>query len=146
MITDPIALAESQAAWEEVRTYRNIIVGNLNMAMFGGIVNQTPLRHVAFSLLLAHAFSVLERVLLEFRSQKVFGGRRNLESLMLASKTVVPWVDYAKVNTARLMRNDAIHKRIVPPHSDSRDAIAAIEIELHAWGVVQNTTPKLWHW
>jgi len=148
MITDPVALQEAKNAWEYVRATRNVIVGNCNAAsFFSWGFNQSRMRGICFNLLLASAFSVLEEALGQLRFEGVFASPRdNLATLMVHSRVVLPWLDYPLINAARLGRNQSIHSRNYLSHAQCRVYLAAIERELHAWGILAETTPNHWHW
>jgi len=146
MIADPVSLQDAQNGWEYVRATRNVIVGNCNAASFRWGFNQSGIRNICFNLLVASAFSVLEEVLGQLRSEGVFASPRdNLATLMTQSRAVLPWLDYPLIDAARRARNQSIHSRNYLPHAQCRDYIAAIERELHAWGILTTTTPNLWH-
>jgi hypothetical protein len=147
MIADAVALQEARDGWEFVRSSRNVIVGNCNVATFAVGFNQAGIRDLCFNLLLASAFSVLEKVLRQLRDEGKFAGRDNrLGLLMSNSRSVLPWVDWALVDAGRSDRNSSVHARTYLPHTKCRDYIAAIERELVAWVVLPSATPDLWHW
>ena len=147
MITDPTALQSARDAWEFVRSSRNVIVGNCNVATMVVGFNQARIRDLCFNLLLASAFSVVEDVLRQLRDEGKFTGKDNrLVPLMNNSRSVLPWVDWTLVDAGRNDRNQSVHDRTYLAHVKCRDYIAAIERELVAWGVLTSTTPDLWHW
>jgi len=109
--------------------------------------NQRGIRDPGFNLLLSSAFSVLEDVLRAIRDQGSFVSKDSrLGPLMVASRPVVAWVDWAFVDAARDDRNRSVHKREYLAHARCRDCIASIEMELVAWGILLKATPELWHW
>jgi hypothetical protein len=147
MITDPTALQDARDAWEFVRSSRNVIVGNCNVATLAVGFNQVGIRDLCFNLLLASAFSVLEDVLRQLRDEGKFSGNDNrLGPLMSNSLSTLTWVDWALVDAGRNDRNHSVHARTYLANGKSRDYIAAIERELVAWGVLTSATPQLWHW
>lgn len=148
MIADAAVLQEVQDGWEFVRNSRNIIVGNCNWAAFQAPgFNQSGMRDIGFNLLLASGFSVLEQALRQLRDEGQFSGKDNrLGALMANSRTALPWVDFPLVDSARNDRNQSIHARTYLPNAKCRDYLAAIEKELHTWGILSAITPQLWHW
>ena len=147
MITDPTVLQDARDGWEFVRSSRNVIVGNCNMATMALGFNQAGIRDLCFNLLLMSAFSVLEDVLQQLRDEGKFLGRDNrLGPLMGNSRSALPWVDWPLVDDGCNDRNDSVHDRTYLAHAKCRDYIAAIERELVAWGVLTSATPQLWHW
>jgi len=145
-IADAAAVQDLRLAWEEVRTYRNIVVGNLNAASATGWGQSQEFRSVCFSLLLALAFSVLEAALKQMRQEGKFRSGPQLGAMMANSIPAVSWLDYDAIDLARDDRNDALHERRILPHTKARDHLAAIERELVAWGIVAERAPQLWHW
>jgi hypothetical protein len=147
MIIDPTALQDVRDGWEFVRSSRNVIVGNCNVATMALGFNQAGIRDLCFNLLLASAFSVLEEVLRQLRDEGKFSGKDNrLGALMRNIRSALPWIDWALVNTGRNDRNQSVHARTYLAHAKCRDYLAAIERELVVWGVLTSGTPKLWHW
>jgi hypothetical protein len=147
MIKELLALRDAQDGWEFIRGSRNIIVGNCNVATFAVGFNQSGIRDLCFNLLLASAFSVLEQVLRQLRDEGSFRCKPNqLGPMMLNSRSVLAWNDYALIDGARNDRNQSIHGRCYLPHSKCRDYIAAIERQLASWNILSATTPHLWHW
>jgi len=146
-MSDPAALQDTRDGWEFVRSSRDVIVGNCNVATMVVGFNQAGIRDLCFNLLLASAFSVLEQVLRQLRDEGKFAGKDNrLGRLMSNSRTALPWADYALVDAGRNDRNRSVHTRTYLPHAKCRDYIAAIERELVVWGVLTGATPELWHW
>ena len=98
MINDPTALKDVRDGWEFVRESRNVIVGNCNVATFAVGFNQAGIRNFCFNLLLASAFSVLEEVLRQLRTEGKFASKKDqLGYLMSASQAAVPWSDYGLI-------------------------------------------------
>ena len=145
-IADSSAVLELRLAWEEVRTYRNIVVGNLNSASMTGWGQSPEFRSACFSLLLALAFSVLEAALQQMREECLFRSRSPLGAMMANSRPALTWLNYDAIDEAREDRNNALHERKILPHAKARDHLAAIENELVAWGIVTHRAPQLWHW
>ena len=139
MITDPVILADVQAAWAGVRSSKDRITRNL-AAGSGGIGAIGPsheFRNLAYALCLLFAFSVLEHALLALRDQGVFGSHRSqLGPLMAASRAVLPWQDYGFVDQGRNSRNQIAHQQVVIERAETWRFIEAIEVELRAWHIV----------
>jgi hypothetical protein len=148
MITDANALREARDGWDFVRDCRNVIVGNCDVAAMQTLgFNQSGVRDIGFNLLLASAFSVLEEVLRQLRDEGKFSGKDNRpKPLMADSRGTLPWLEFALVDRGREDRNQSIHERRFLSHGLCRDYIAAIEREMHHWGILTKTTPELWHW
>lgn len=146
MINDPTALKDVRDGWEFVRESRNVIVGNCNVSTFAVGFNQAGIRNFCFNLLLASAFSVLEEVLRQLRTEGKFASKKDqLGYLMSASQAAVPWSDYGLIEKGRQERNLSVHQRKYMSHEQCRDDIAGIERELVAWGL-SSGKPDLWHW
>ena len=147
MITDAMVLNEVREGWEFVRESRNLIVGNCNVATFTVGFNQAGIRNLCFNLLLASAFSVLEEVLRQVRTEGKFVSKKDqLAYLMSSSRGTLPWSNYDFIDKARNERNLSVHQRKYMSHEQCRDYIAGIERELVAWGVLSSGKPELWHW
>jgi hypothetical protein len=149
VIADPQELQDARDGWEFVRHTRNIIVGNCDVAAVTGAwsFNQAGMRDLCFNLLLTSAFSVLEDVLKQLRDEGVFVSQfSGLKQLMKNSRPSIPWVDWKLIDDGRDDRNKSVHALTYLPHAKCRDYLAALEIELFAWGVLASTTPQLWHW
>jgi hypothetical protein len=127
--------------WAGVRRYHDWI----KASTLGG-VGFVSSRFLDFchSLVLVHAYSVLQAALQQYRQEHAFvakGGE--LAVLMRASRTVLGWQDYGTVNAGRAKRNAVAHKGQFLPRSESWQYIRAIEGELVAWRVVR-TQPPWW--
>ena len=53
-----------------------------------------------------------------------------------ASKTVLPWQNYALVDAGKTARNDLAHKGRLVDDGQCLVFVEAIEAELQAWGVI----------
>jgi hypothetical protein len=147
MINDTQRLNEIRDAWEFVRSSRNVIVGNCNVATFAFGFNQAGIRNICFNLLLASAFSVLEETLQQLRDEGRFTGKNNrLGHLLANSQRILPWIDWNQIDNGRIERNQSVHDRTYLAHAKCRDYIAAIENQLVHWGVLVSAMPELWHW
>src|SRR5206468_4281319 len=71
------------------------------------------LESACYSLLLVHAYSVLEHALRCLGDEDKFRAPKKcpLERLMKASKKSLPWINYGLVNAGRELRNAVAHKR-----------------------------------
>lgn len=138
MVKDQAKLGNIRASWETVRIVQEKVRANLNAAMVIPVLPQTDeFRNLVHSLVLIYAFSVLEDTLLQLRDEGLFACRgRELKRLMEDSKEVLPWVDYAKVDTGRDKRNGVAHRRQYIPRAECWDYIDVIENELVAWKVL----------
>lgn len=139
MITDPVVLADLQAAWATVRSSQDRVARNLAAGSggIGSIGVSHEFRNLAYALCLLFAFSVLEQVLLALRDQGTFGSQRSqLGSLMAASRAVLPWHDYPLVDQGRDSRNQIAHQRALIERAETWRFIDAIEAELRAWQIV----------
>jgi hypothetical protein len=139
MIRDPTALADAQAEWALVRATRERIGANLAASHvgIGAMGTSHAFKNLAYTLWLLFAFSVLERVLIQLHSEGKFTSRSmQLGALMDASKSSLPWQDFALVDEARAKRNDVAHRMAVLGRGDTWRYVEAIEIELRAWAIV----------
>ena len=134
-----VAKQKATQDWASVRRYHGWITAN-SMAS-GGFVSSKFL-DFCHSLVLVHAYSVLQSVLEQYKREGTFSARgRELKTLMKASSSVLPWADFAKVDDGRERRNDIAHKGQFLPRSDSWSYMKAIEAELVNWGVIPQQSP-----
>ena len=90
------------------------------------------------SLVLVHAYSVLQETLEQYEREGLISPQRpGLKNLMTASQTELDWIDYGKVDDGREARNGVAHDGKILPRLDSWSYIEAIEKELLGWGVVR---------
>ena len=88
---------------------------------------------------LGYAYSVLKEVLEQLRSENKFNcSDKRLGPLMAASKKVLPWVNYAKVDRGRKQRNKVAHDDLVLPRSETWEYTDAIEKDLMSWHIIEN--------
>jgi hypothetical protein len=141
MIEDTQILNEIRKEWETVNQSRGMVIENTGMAFFvshGIISSEFGSIKLASSLLLLFAFSVLERVLLQFRSEGLFKCKSNhLGYLMEASRSVLPWCAYDLIDQAREKRNNIAHRREWIHPNESYQFIDAIGLELITWKIIE---------
>lgn len=137
-----LSIAAKQKAardWASVRRYHGWITAN-SMGS-GGFVSAKFL-DFCHSLVLVHAYSVLQYVLEEHKREGVFAASgRELKTLMKQSSTVLPWTNFPKVDDGRERRNGVAHRGQFLPRSDSWSYMKAIEAELVNWGVIPAQSP-----
>jgi hypothetical protein len=140
MIKDANVLSDIRCEWETVRATREMVRSNVASGfVFSHGVLSAELGSIklANSLLVLFAFSVLERVLLQLRSEGHFQSKNTmLGCLMAASQNVLPWKDYTFIDQAREKRNDIAHRRQWIGQAESQKYIDAIELELTSWTIV----------
>jgi hypothetical protein len=134
-----VVLNAIRAEWRSVESTRDFIARNLAAAHTGvgsmGVSHE--FRNLTYSLWLLFAFSVLERALLELRSELIFSSKNSgLEQLMRNSQRSLRWQNYALVNIARKRRNDVAHRRTVLQRADCWKYVAALGSELRAWKII----------
>ena len=125
--------------WASIRRYHGWITAN-SMAS-GGFLSSKFL-DFCHSLVLVHAYSVLQATLEQYKRERTFSAKgRELQRLTQASRPGLNWIDYDAVDRGRDKRNDVAHKGQYPPRSDSWSYMKAIEAELVGWGVVPPQPP-----
>jgi hypothetical protein len=125
--------------WAAVRRYHGWITANSRAS--GGFVSSRFL-DFCHSIVLVHAYSVLQAVLDQYKQERKFSAKgRELKTLMQASRRVLQWTDFRKVDDGRKKRNDIAHKGQFPPRSASWSYMKAIETELVNWRVIPKQAP-----
>jgi hypothetical protein len=128
--------AEAQKIRDDWLVVRKFCQSSHRQAMAGGVlINETPPDDY-YNLALLLAYGVLGQTLGVLRDEGAFPFKGwMLGPLMLASKTALPWQDYAAVEAGKNKRNDLAHEGKVATKADCLAAVDAIERELRAWGV-----------
>lgn len=116
--------------WAGVRRYHDWIKANT----LGGVdFVSSSFLDFCHSLVLVHAYSVLQAALQQYKQGQAFvakGGE--LAVLMRASRTVLAWQDYGTVKAGRAKRNAVAHEGQFLPRLESWQYVRAIEGELQA--------------
>lgn len=137
MITDQSVLANLIAEWNFVRRSQKMVTTNTLGAFAQGAIQTSQFTDFCHNLVLIQAYSVLNDILLQFRDEGQFACKgRELGLLMNASKSVLPWCDFAVVAEGKDRRNDIAHRSAVIPRADCWKYMDAIERELLAWRVI----------
>lgn len=124
--------------WKGVRLTLALVRSNMSGAFSAG--GTTRFADLSYGLILPFAFSVLQRVLMELRDEKVFPCESNtLESLMQCSKHALPWVDYRTIRMGSEVRDDFAQNQKIPATATTWKYVDAIEAELVAWNVFPAT-------
>jgi hypothetical protein len=93
MITDAKVRADIGEQWQTVQKLSRGVIRTTGV--LGGTISETPLDE-HFNLPFVLAFAVLDQVLSELITEKVFScSRWQLGAKMLASKGAISWKDYA---------------------------------------------------
>ncbi len=140
MVSDKASLKQIQESWKTVRIVEARIRTTLNSpSIFSFLPRATGFSSVPESLLLVFGVSVLEDALRQMRDEKLFQSQRTeLSHLMKASKSVLPWKNYAEVEKIRLRRNRVAHQREFLPEGQCTKDLGAISRELLAWSILES--------
>jgi hypothetical protein len=142
MICDEVALNSAQASWSTVRNMQAMLRTHATAPPLSpfGFLRSPDYDKVAFSLLVLNAFGVLEEVLEQLRSERVFKcHHRTLAELMKNSVTALPWAAYSAVNIARGFRNQIAHEQKMLSPSRCDEILNLIENELVNWRVLPHS-------
>ena len=95
-------------------------------------------RSIMESLLLVSSVSVLEDTLRQLHHEGAFVcAHRGLKDLMTASRRILPWRDYTKIDAIRERRNAIAHRgQMLVPH-EGAPYLEAIARELMTWHVLE---------
>jgi hypothetical protein len=134
MINDQAELQSIRDQWAVVQKF---CTSSHRQAMAGGVyINETP-PDSFYNLALLLAYGVLDQTLSVLIGEGVFACKSwMLGPKMTASKTALPWKDFAAVVSGKDKRNDLAHKGVVASKADCLAAVALVEDELHAWGII----------
>lgn len=135
MINDPQVRAEITQQWAVVRRF---CVGSHRQYLVGGVfVNETPPEEF-YNLPLILAFAVLDQVLTELINQGEIPKpqRALLGARVLASSTVLQWINYALVDEGKTVRNKLAHEARLIGKLECLAFIEAIEVELKSWSIL----------
>jgi hypothetical protein len=143
MIRDPAVKAEIEQEWATVRDLANWSRDYVLGGGSGGIfVNETPPGGF-YNLPLVLAYSTLDNVLAQLLTEGAFHCLQKngqpcfgLKDKMRASRTALPWVDYARVERGRVARNEVAHDTKLHNKKTCIEFIKAVEAELRSWGVL----------
>jgi len=139
-VQDPVELKKLRESWKRVRQIQDQIARNLASGSLGVMGVSDEFRNLSYSVAVLFAFSVLEDTLKQLAKEGVLNSRnRGLKRLMKSSNRVLPWVDYRLVNRGRNDRNKIAHMREFFPRKKCWEYIDAIEKELIAWEVLDET-------
>ena len=138
VISDDAVLDEVRRTWGTVRIFQAKVKTNLFAGMqgLGGVPQSMEFWDLSHSLVLLFAFSVLEDVLKQVRTEQGLKCGPQLGAMKDASRDMLPWADFDTVDTARECRNELAHDQVIPPRADSWEYIDAIERELIAWEIL----------
>ena len=136
MIQDQAEKQRVQSKVDAIRALRSYPTGHVVTSGMGAVMVGGP--PAAFwNLPLVLAYEALDAALRQMQHEGAFPASNNMLGYrMIASQTVLPWVDYATVDQGRTARNDLAHKGTLAPRSDCLTYIAAVEAELKAWAGV----------
>lgn len=130
-------VAAHREAWAGVRRAQAMVQTNTLGAFAQGAFVSHEFANFAHSLVLIFAFAVLNDVLDSLRADGRFDcGRREVGALMHASRSSLPWSNYALVDEARDVRNDVAHRGRIVARDECWLYINAVEDELIGWGVL----------
>jgi hypothetical protein len=126
--------ADVGADWQMVRKYESAVAINARL----DATPSTQFKDFATSLVLVHAYAVLQQALLELRDQgRISKCRGTLGSLMDASEGHVDWRDLPKVRQGKAERDAVAHGLKVVPRGECWAYIRAVEAELSQWGFLR---------
>jgi hypothetical protein len=115
-----------------VRRFQSLVATN---TAFDVLFHSSTFIDFCHSIVLVHAYSVLQETLLQLRDEGRFPrGGRQLERLLDQSADHLPWLDIQKVREGKLRRDAVAHKRQTVPTAECWEYIRTIERELEAWG------------
>ena len=111
--------------------------GNTMLIPGAGIVEQSfpaGFRNLSFVL----AYTVIEQVLeaLIDAGHVPRPKQMHIGQMMAAASTSLSWIDYGKVETGRIRRNELAHDGRLLSDSECLEYILAIEQELKLWNVI----------
>lgn len=136
MITNLDALEDIQASWLGVaKLAKHPEHYSIPSPMVTMVVPAGPPELLNLPFFLAYA--VLDSVLSQLIEEGQFACNSwKLKPKMLASISVLPWQNYAKVDQGRVHRNELAHEAKFLSREDCRLYIQAVESELIAWGIL----------
>lgn len=140
MISDSKILAEVVADWTAVRKLCNS--GHPGHVLSGGgapvFFTETPPEGF-YNLPFLLAYAVLDQVLSELIDQGTIQCNKKrplLGDKMAASINVLPWQDYAQVESGKAARNALAHEGVLLRNAACFGFINAVESELKAWAIL----------
>ena len=120
--------------WETVRLTLALVKSNINGTYSAG--GNSRFVDLSYGLILPFAFSVLQRVLIELREERIFScDSVSMALLMQRSKASVPWVDYTTIRTGSEVTNELVQSQKIPCTAATWKYVNAIEAELVAWNI-----------
>ena len=139
MITDAAFVSDIVNEWSAIAQLRRQWNRTTMVGAMGGstVVSFAP-RDEFYNLPLVLAYCTLDNVLGELVEQGTIPRtRRNmLGDKMVSAKDVLPWIDYALIDTGRRARNDLAHKSQLVGKQDCITYVEAIGAQLRAWNIV----------
>lgn len=139
MIRDSIVLSQLRPEWQTVLKSRDFVKRQLAASSFGigSIGPSHEFRNFAHSLNLLFAYSVLEHTLLQLRDEGTIKSKSsNLGPLMAASRSVLDWQDFSKIDAGRQRRNEMAHQQMFLERAECWEYIDSLESELKAWSIL----------
>jgi hypothetical protein len=139
LIRDPKVRAEIALEWSAVKKLSDHRARGYMIP--GAYINEPEPPDGFYNLPFFLAFAVLDRVLAELIEQGTIrcSGRKpfQLGTKMGASKGVVQWQDYDRIDKGKAARNDLAHNARLISKAECLSYIQAIEAELKAWKVLE---------
>ena len=139
MVTDLPTLENLRQSWHTVRVTQAMIQANTAPLIFSMVPAATGFARLPESLLLVFGVSVLEDALRQICDEGAFSSKRKqLGSLMEASRSVVPWKNFDAVHQIRERRNGIAHDRAFLAADQCSIDLDTLAVELIAWGVLEH--------
>ncbi len=141
MLSNTQSLQSIRESWNSVRIYEAMIDTHMNAPPSSpfGFVRSSEFNNLCYSLIVLFAFSVLEDVLKELRSEGKFSSSStNLKILMRSSRAYLSWNDFGAADSARIRRNEIAHDQKLVSPTECKSFLDIIEDELVTWGVLQD--------
>jgi hypothetical protein len=136
MIVDPLSMEAQRKAWASVRDSQERLTATLAFTASSGIVGSAVF-DACHDLTLVFGYAVLQDILEQLQYESLFKSNRpGLRALMHASRSGLPWQNFALVDRGRERRNDFAHERMTVPVEECVKYVDAIDKELRAWGIV----------
>jgi len=102
----------------------------------GGAAPLNLFNHV-HSLILVHAYGVLQQALADFRDAGQFSSSSRLKDLMDSSHAAgIPWQKFDRVNEGREKRNRIAHDAATLPRNERKALIGEIDAQLRSWQLI----------
>ena len=138
MIRNSVTLAEIQREWSGVDALREQIQRSTFISNgYTGGIHPTPLVNTAYTLPYIHAFSVLNMVLEQLKSEENFDCNSHiLADLLQCSEKALPWCNFKLIRAGVKLRNNVVHRGLPLERADCWKYIDAVNAELSAWKIL----------